>query len=186
MGSMLVFNLDGNIFHLMDNNSALQEKSKVVNHPEPIQDETAEEWKSVLFDQFGVVGLSRMPPRVFLTLIKERASIRDELRGILSKDHAGIPIGELVWLTDERVVKLPKVRTTMVTKLKANGGIPKSPMPAGRYHVFDSSAIRKRSYCSEGISSLILLHFCEYRLYDLAARRYLQGVSAKRLFAPGG
>ena len=108
MGSMLVFNLDGNIFHLMDNNSALQEKSKVVNHPEPIQDETAEEWKSVLFDQFGVVGLSRMPPRVFLTLIKERASIRDELRGILSKDHAGIPIGELVWLTDERVVKFAK------------------------------------------------------------------------------
>ena len=34
-----------------------------------------------------------MPPRVFPTLAPARASIRDEMRGILTKDNAGIPIG---------------------------------------------------------------------------------------------
>ena len=121
MESSVLFNIDENIWHPMDDDSAGNGSQEMVLNTESPQAETAEEWKSVLFDQFGVVDLSRMPPRVFLTLAQARTSIREELRGILAKDNAGIPIGELIWLSDERFTKLPKVRTTMVTKLKANG-----------------------------------------------------------------
>ena len=130
MESLLLFNADENISQSMDNSSNLILCPEILTNVTAVdskspnespQAETAEEWKSALFDQFGVVDLSRMPPRVFLAVIKARASIREEIRGILAIDSAGIPLGKLVWLNDEDVSKLPKVRTTLEVKLKANG-----------------------------------------------------------------
>ena len=123
-------NVDENICQAMDNNSNLILDSETLANAtatgskipsEAPQAETAEEWKSVLFGQFGVVDLSRMPPRVFLTVVKARASIRDEIRGILPNDSSGVPIGKLAWLSDEEIVKLPKAGAALVVKLKANG-----------------------------------------------------------------
>ena len=119
MESSVLFNIDENICHPMDDDSVENGSQEMLINTESPQVKTAEEWKSVLFDQYGVVDLSRMPPRVFLTLAQARASIREELRGILAKGNAGIPTGEIIWLSGERFTKLPKVMATMVTKLKA-------------------------------------------------------------------
>ena len=92
MGSSVVFNVDDNIWQPMGDDSVGKLTHEALINTESPHAETAEEWKSVLFDRFGVVDLSRMPPRVFLTLVPARASIREELRGILTNDNAGIPL----------------------------------------------------------------------------------------------
>ena len=77
MGNLSMFNADENIWHAMDNNSNLALGQEALASTESLPTgiiaesphaETSEEWKSVLFDQLGVVDLPRTPPRFFLDI----------------------------------------------------------------------------------------------------------------------
>ena len=76
----MLFNVDENIWHAMDDDCVNDLSREALATDGSSQAETAEEWKSVLFGQFGVVDLSRIPPMVFLTLAPARSSVREELR----------------------------------------------------------------------------------------------------------
>ena len=83
-----------------------------------------EDMQQTLLDQFGIIDLSRLPPKAYLQLSVGRESIRDELNGLTACDKQGIPVGTLIELRgSDKKWRYPLVHTTMVTKIKANGKV---------------------------------------------------------------
>ena len=101
--------------------------------------------------------------------------IREEIRGILANDHAGIPIGELVRLQDDRASTLPEVRTTTVAKLKANGVFRSRICLRGDA----MSTIQKQFARGTSVRKAYLRLFCSIFvniIYDMATGGYIECV----------
>ena len=91
------------------------------DHPQTVPEESPEDVRKWMNEEFGVFGLSRIPPKTFLVIPKARGAIREELFGLLEKGKFGIPIAALVKLNDPQWEHLTRAHTTMVMKIKPNG-----------------------------------------------------------------
>ena len=73
---------------------------------------------SDLLDQYGMIDLSRIPPRITLQEKSARTALRAEIDGILQKDAHGIPIGMLSQLNSGTAQKHQKLHCAIITKVK--------------------------------------------------------------------
>lgn len=95
--------------------------SSDLSPPPPTVSNEPEPERSALFDVRGVFDLSKIHPRISIKIEAARTSLRGGIDGILEKDKRDIPIARIVPCEDPTFLKMDRLRTTVVTKIKAGG-----------------------------------------------------------------
>ena len=76
-------------------------------------------------------GPSRLPPRFFMALISARHAIREEFSGLLRKSTGGLPALQIVGYSSYRFRSIPRLRTTLLVKLRAGSKMKARLVPRG-------------------------------------------------------
>ena len=71
-----------------------------------------------LTDQYGLIDLSRISPRIVIKESSARVAFRREILGILAIDSKGMPIGQLVSKTSVELKGNRILHSAVVTKIK--------------------------------------------------------------------
>ena len=94
-------------------------------HSENVEEASiaTEDLKQSIADSHGMIGLSRLTPKVYPPLKQRSQALRDETYRVLRKDKNGAPIGELFRKGDAKWKQVPWVMATVVTKIKTDGTV---------------------------------------------------------------
>ena len=88
------------------------------------------------------------PPRIAVKIKAARVSLREEITGLLATDKHGVPISRIVSMEDAAFRKVKKLRTAVVTKVKAGGEFKSRVCLRG-----DLQSLINASFCSAPTTS---------------------------------
>ena len=106
--------------------------------------------KEDTLDEASLEGMdpARLPPKVFTSLRQSRNAIREEIFGLLRPAAGGIPPAKLVKIQSPLYRSVPRLRTTLIVKIKAGNRHKARVCLRGDTQPPHSGGIRE---CSDGV-----------------------------------